>query len=61
MEKAVECAPKDAIIREHLGDAYLKTNLRDKALEMYEGALSLEPEKGEIKEKIENLLNRERN
>jgi len=43
------------------GDAYLRTNLRDKALEMYEGALSLEPEKGELKEKIENLRNRERN
>jgi hypothetical protein len=42
-------------------DAYLRTNLRDKALEMYEGALSLEPEKGAPKEKIERLKDSERN
>jgi tetratricopeptide (TPR) repeat protein len=55
LEKAVEYAPDDAIIREHLGDAYLKTDLKNRALEMYEGALTLDPEKDELKKKIESL------
>jgi tetratricopeptide (TPR) repeat protein len=59
LEKAAECASEDGIIKEHLGDAYLKSNLNDKALDMYEKALKLEPEKVELKKKIEDLRDSE--
>jgi len=55
LEEAEEYAAEDPLIKEHLGDAYLKADFKDKALEMYEKALALEPGKDELKKKIEML------
>ena len=38
LEKAVKLKPNEATILEHLGDAYLKSNLREKALTQYSDA-----------------------
>ncbi len=38
LEKAVRLKPTEATILEHLGDAYLKSNLREKALQRYREA-----------------------
>jgi len=55
LEEAEAYASEDPLIKEHLGDAYLKADLKDRALEMYERALVLEPDKDELKKKIETL------
>ncbi|WDN89974.1 hypothetical protein BuS5_02944 [Desulfosarcina sp. BuS5] len=41
LEKAVNIVPDDPVIMEHLGDAYLKTNKKKKALEIYRNSLKL--------------------
>ncbi|MEE8449365.1 MAG: tetratricopeptide repeat protein, partial [Thermodesulfobacteriota bacterium] len=55
LEKAIALAAKDAVIAEHLGDAYLKANRKTDALKMYEKAYSLDSSKKELAEKIERL------
>jgi tetratricopeptide (TPR) repeat protein len=58
LEKAIELTPDDPIITEHLGDGYLKINLVDKALELYERALQLKPKEDQLtrlKGKIEEI------
>jgi tetratricopeptide (TPR) repeat protein len=45
---------KDAVIYDHLGDAYDKAGLRDKALEMWKKGVELDPKNEKIKAKIES-------
>jgi tetratricopeptide (TPR) repeat protein len=58
LEEAESYASEDPLIKEHLGDAYLEADFKDRALEMYEKALSLEPGRDELKKKIEALRGR---
>lgn len=44
LEKAVQLEPKEAVIQEHLADAYLRANFREKALRHYQLAALLAPE-----------------
>ena len=60
LEKAQSLAPDDPVIAEHLGDAYAKSNLSDKALRMYELSLKLDPKKTEVKEKIKKLQDKKK-
>ena len=55
LEKAHQLAPEDPIIAEHLGDAYAKQDETEKALQMYERSLQLDPKKTELQEKIKKL------
>ena len=43
------------MVKEHLGDAYLKKGNKKKALELYERALKLDPKKAELKNRIEGM------
>ena len=55
LEKAAKLKPKEATILEHLADAYLKSNLRQKAQVKYEEAVQY-ADSEEIKKKIENKI-----
>ena len=56
LEQAIGQVPDDPIIREHLGDAYLKVGQYPKALEAYLKAKELGPEdKARLEKKIEDL------
>ena len=55
LEKAVGFQSDEPVIFSHLGDAYLRANLRHKALGQYEQALHLAIE-GELKEEIQVKL-----
>jgi tetratricopeptide (TPR) repeat protein len=57
LERAAELEPGDPIIREHLGDAYLKLDQPQKALESYRQSLLLKPENNtSVEEKIRSLM-----
>jgi tetratricopeptide (TPR) repeat protein len=63
LEKASQLTPEDSTITEHLADSHAKLNRLDKALELYERALTLDPkpdQAGRLKNKIEELKNRKR-
>ena len=56
MEKAVEYIEgDDSVIRDHLGDVYLKFGKREKAREQWERSLALDPSNETITKKIESL------
>jgi tetratricopeptide (TPR) repeat protein len=58
LEKALKGKPHESAILEHLGDAYLKCNLREKALTQYQDALKYSRDaafKKRMSEKAENL------
>jgi Tfp pilus assembly protein PilF len=55
LEKAHKLAPEDPVIAEHLGDVYLKNQQGDKAIELYERSLQLDPKKTEVAEKLKKL------
>lgn len=55
LEKAARLKPSEATILEHLADAYLKSNLREKALNQYKDALA-HAEDDEVRRKIQNKL-----
>ncbi len=59
LEKAVESAPSDGTINEHLGDAYWKVGRRNEARFQWNRALSLEieePQRATIRTKLERGL-----
>ena len=58
LEQAVKLKPDESVILEHLGDAYLRANLREKALIQYKDASQYADEgsKKKIQDKIEGLL-----
>ena len=55
LEKAHKLAPEDPVIAEHLGDVYLKNRQYEKAMQMYERSLQLDPKKTEVAEKLKKL------
>lgn len=57
LEKAVHLKPDEAVILEHLADAYLKMNLREKAMRTYKDAVAVaDPmSRRKIQDKIETL------
>ena len=55
LEKAAKLKPNEATILEHLGDAYLRSNLREKAAEQYKQAVK-HSESAQVKKKIELKL-----
>ncbi len=58
LEKAVRLVPSEATVLDHLGDAYLRANLREKALAQYQEALRNTKDtklKDEIERKVETL------
>jgi len=58
LERADELTGGDPVISEHLGDTYLLLDEKQRALEHFEEALSLEPREGEqphLLQKFENL------
>ena len=55
LEKAFQKESKEAIIAEHLGDAYFRQKLPRKAKEMYKKAASLE-KNNETKKKIQSKI-----
>ena len=58
LERADELTGGDPVISEHLGDTYLLLDQKQRALERFEEALSLEPREGEqpnLLQKFENL------
>lgn len=58
LEAAYKAKSDEAIIAEHLGDAYLRHQMWQKAQKMYQKAASLEPDRvrhGKIVEKIANI------
>jgi len=58
LERANELTGGDPVISEHMGDVYLSLGLKERALESYEEALTLEPrddEQPELREKHERL------
>ena len=62
LEAAAHMAGEDPVVLEHLGDAYLKANHREKALRTYESALRKDPKAqnaAKLREKI-NQLKRQR-
>ncbi|MEK6772572.1 MAG: tetratricopeptide repeat protein [Bdellovibrionota bacterium] len=56
LEAAVKHQPTVAIIAEHLGDAYMKLTLIDKASRMYQKALDLETDSKKIAELKQKIL-----
>jgi tetratricopeptide (TPR) repeat protein len=46
---------EDAVIYEHLGDAYLRISKKEKAIKTYKKALKLEPENKRIKKKLNEV------
>jgi tetratricopeptide (TPR) repeat protein len=58
LERATELTGGDPVISEHLGDVYLLMEESERALEMYEEALRLEPrsvEQPDLQEKVDRL------
>jgi len=58
LERANELTGGDPVISEHMGDVYLSLGLRERALEKYDEALTLEPretEQPELRQKREQL------
>jgi len=49
---------EDPVIYEHLGDAYFKIKNVPRAIEYWEKSLKLDPEKKEVKEKLERAKQR---
>ena len=49
LEKAVEAAPADATINEHLGDVYWQVGRTNEARFQWERALTLDPEEDQRK------------
>ena len=45
----------DPVIRDHLGDVYLKTGEKEKARAIWQESLKLDPNQSKVKEKLENL------
>ncbi len=59
VEKAIELAPEDPAINDHLGDVYWRVGRRAEARFQWQRALSLNPEPEDlpkIKEKLEKGL-----
>jgi tetratricopeptide (TPR) repeat protein len=55
LERAAKYLSDDPVVLEHLGDAYLKKGLNDKAVETYERASKLDTKNIKLKEKLERL------
>jgi tetratricopeptide (TPR) repeat protein len=58
LERAAELTGGDPVVSEHLGDAYLLLEDRQRALQFYEEAIALEPrgaEQPRLREKLERL------
>jgi tetratricopeptide (TPR) repeat protein len=58
LEKAAKLKPNEATILEHLGDAYLHSNLREKAMQQYQDAAKFAEDdtvRKKIQMKIDNL------
>jgi pentatricopeptide repeat protein len=58
LEKANQLTPDDSTITEHLADSYLKLSRIEKAEELYERALKLDPkpdQKERLQKKIKEL------
>ncbi|MBS4035469.1 MAG: tetratricopeptide repeat protein [Ignavibacterium sp.] len=53
LEKAIELNQNSAVILDHLGDVEFKLGNSEKAVELWEKAFELDPQKNEIKTKIE--------
>jgi Flp pilus assembly protein TadD len=53
LEKAASFEKEDPTIRDHLGDAYFRKGVFDKARVQWEKALELDPTRKDIREKIE--------
>jgi tetratricopeptide (TPR) repeat protein len=60
LKRAVEKAKEDAVIFEHLGDAYAKNGLEDDAMIAWEKSLALDPAADGVKKKMEELKTRHR-
>jgi Flp pilus assembly protein TadD len=60
LQRAVERAKEDPVIFDHLGDAYLKNGLEEEAVQAWEKSLSLDPAAAGVKQKIEDLKERQR-
>lgn len=63
LEAAAQRQPNESIIADHLGDAYLKSELPDKAKSMYQRAAELEteiPKVNEIRAKISSIEKQEK-
>jgi predicted negative regulator of RcsB-dependent stress response len=50
----------DAVILDHLGDAYLKNGLEDEALATWEKSLQVDPGADGVKKKVQELRERRR-
>ena len=55
LEKALQLAPEDPTIHEHLGDAYEKAGRTEEALELFRKALELDHDNDALREKIDAL------
>ena len=55
LEEATHLVEDDSTITEHLGDAYLATQERQKAIKAYQKALELDPSRKELNDKIRRL------
>ena len=55
LEKAARVLPEDPLVIEHLGDAYLRYDQKQKALSSYESALKINPGNNQLKDKLEKL------
>ena len=60
LKRAVEKAKEDAVIFEHLGDAYAKNGFDQDALTAWEKSLTLDPAADAVKKKVEELKTRQR-
>ena len=58
LKRAIEKAGDDAVIWEHLGDAYLKLGERTKAISAYDRSLKANPSNDKLKEKVKSLKGR---
>ncbi|MEK7829264.1 MAG: tetratricopeptide repeat protein, partial [Deltaproteobacteria bacterium] len=55
LERAIKYMSDDHVVLEHLGDAYLKKGLKDKAIEIYDKILKADPKNTKLKEKLDGL------
>jgi tetratricopeptide (TPR) repeat protein len=53
LEKAIEVGGESAVMLDHLADVESKLGNKEKAIELWENALELDPTKNEIKNKID--------